>query len=1722
VPLEIRARIALQVDKFTANAKKAGASFRLIASTVKSTTKEIDSYIEKSANNRLRQAQRTDAQEIQSARERAKAISKIEIERVRNTGGIRPGTNVGRNLGLEAKNAAAHEGRIAAMARMSAREREKYERNLAKEFRKLQRDKEKASREFTRGAQRDTANYNKWLSNEHRKSSREYVNFWRRSLKEKEAAEKQSNMVSQRASREYVNWWKQALKEREKEEKRVAKAQPTLDMAKFFNTQEFMQRAAVMRHAIGDISRRVMAMGTSFAAAFGLAVKAAADFESAFTSVERTSQLIGVEAEGLRKNLLKMSTEIPVAFNEITKVATLGAQLGIAAKDLDGFTEAVIKFASLSGLSADQVGLSFGRLAQLMRVPISEIENLSSAIAFAGINAVATDREILAMGESIAAAANLAGFSADQTLGFATALASLKVRPEEARGVFVRLFRTFDIEAGKAGARMDDLARVVGATKDEAIAMLKQDPSQFFQRFLKGAQATGKLNETMRALGITNSRELNVLIRLANNMDVVEKSLRNTSDAFEEGTFATEAFGLVVDDLNSKFIMLKNSAEALGADFGDLVGGPIGVAADLLKELTENIRSSPAELKLLIGILGGLVTAFFLVGGAIGLSIAGLLALKIAFNSVAREGIKMGLGLSTLRALLISIIPGAAASGGVMKGLAGSFVAVTTGATGASAAMRLFTASIPVVGLLLTVLSVAAIGFGEVSRSADKAKDSFLEAAGGAEKVAEAITKDTMAGEGIEQTVVQLEKLTDAQKKSRLESANARLEASKEAEARLEVERAFLSSEEAIKKNAEAMKKQKVETEKARVAIQELNGEVESSTVLFGENTVAVLLNALSKNKLKSLGDKTVISAYGQISNESRKTLEKFGIGINDIIAMSLDEGVDSDVVVRSITDALKKLNKSGDINAAKNELAKISKDFNLDLKIDTEALKEVAASNINFNQLGNRVRQLTGAVNEQVDGLREVATEAEIMEGALQALGPVIGDVDGDVIDLNDALKELIASFTSQDIAEGRIASALDTFAQAAQETGGELFGLGEAARTNLSNFASFMDAAAEASIAAGEGTDGAVRRIIGGLYALEDAGIDTGDAFKKAGTLIIDSLESTIPGIRDMFTLLGSPQSMRGVEDAIRALYAAKIAAADTPNDVARLRRELEASLAMIAGFGSSFSVNMGRVSRDSGKAQTALEKLQETLAGVFKWINTTISVQNSIGALGKALEENGRTFSAWSEDGRKNVGALLSTIDTLAAKSGGNLQTFANDLASLRQALVQMGVPASGLRYIDDALAKIGKTGKASSRDVNRFMGELKNTGEAERAILRLANAVSKLQSEIRAGLSANFAQQRAIDDITLGWLDMADAAETAREAIEGAQKAIRDAKQAIDDARASIAGLTADKNKLEYQLQIAVKYGDTLRANQLRADIAKIDADIAKEQDKISDSQESIAKSYEEIRKAESALGINPGTRDIINRNRALEDMAARYGDVAAAMLLNAKPGDDLNKIIDDQIKAFTDNAVQMGYTQKEAEDMAKVLREELIVAMNNIPKDIKTLITAETDGALRAVNSFASQATARLNSIPRHIQTVHTNVIRTVNETVPQAGVAPVPHHLGFARFATGGFVSGPGTSTSDSIAARLSAGEYVVSAAAVQRYGVDLFDSLNQMRAAPARMSVGSGAAATGEQMVYLSPEDRQLLRAAIDRPIELYTDNATIARSANAGNQVLAQRGMN
>jgi transcriptional regulator with XRE-family HTH domain len=101
---------------------------------------------------------------------------------------------------------------------------------------------------------------------------------------------------------------------------------------------------------------------------------------------------------------------------------------------------------------------------------------------------------------------------------------------------------------------------------------------------------------------------------------------------------------------------------------------------------------------------------------------------------------------------------------------------------------------------------------------------------------------------------------------------------------------------------------------------------------------------------------------------------------------------------------------------------------------------------------------------------------------------------------------------------------------------------------------------------------------------------------------------------------------------------------------------------------------------------------------------------------------------------------------------------------------------------------------------------------------------------------------------------------------------------------------------------------------------------------------------------------------------------------------------------------------------------------------------------------------------------------------------------PNPGASSDPAHAAEGPgFATGGAVDGPGTTTSDSIFARLSRGEFVIKAAAVQEYGAGLFHALNNMQMpgfasgglVPSPVRMGGGAIAPATSTLNLSLDGR-------------------------------------
>lgn len=162
--------------------------------------------------------------------------------------------------------------------------------------------------------------------------------------------------------------------------------------------------------------------------------------------------------------------------------------------------------------------------------------------------------------------------------------------------------------------------------------------------------------------------------------------------------------------------------------------------------------------------------------------------------------------------------------------------------------------------------------------------------------------------------------------------------------------------------------------------------------------------------------------------------------------------------------------------------------------------------------------------------------------------------------------------------------------------------------------------------------------------------------------------------------------------------------------------------------------------------------------------------------------------------------------------------------------------------------------------------------------------------------------------------------------------------------------------------------------------------------------------------------------------------------------------------------------------QMGLTPKNLitiiETPGVLTAKEQIKALGRLydltPKEVRTLIAqAGMDPSQAAIKELSRlygltpkevrtiiEAVDNASGVVSHIQSIYSGLPPTITTSIVTNHIDKFQQMTGHA---TGGHITGPGTATSDSIPAYLSNGEYVIRAAAVEKYGTAMFDRLNAM-----------------------------------------------------------------
>ncbi|MGQ4349683.1 phage tail protein [Streptomyces sp. SAS_275] len=650
-----------------------------------------------------------------------------------------------------------------------------------------------------------------------------------------------------------------------------------------------------------------------------------------------------------------------------------------------------------------------------------------------------------------------------------------------------------------------------------------------------------------------------------------------------------------------------------------------------------------------------------------------------------------------------------------------------------------------------------------------------------------------------------------------------------------------------------------------------------------------------------------------------------------------------------------------------------------------------------------------------------------------------------------------------------------------------------------NSSSFEHFMDSFAKFSTGAlSKANDGLVHFM---RTMSEGSGANSGrlsefmDYVRKAGPQVGDTLTNLSEALIHIVvaasdtgvTMLGFVNAVAKLVDAVPtgvlttflqfaiALKAVKMAAAGmaalgglstVATSIGAMRTAAAGASGPLAGLSAAF----GTLSRSAkvalvGTAIGVLVIALTRLSSIGKQAPPDVDrMTTAIGKLGDSGKVSGEALRVYGKD----LGGLADSLRTLSRPSNlDKTQQFLTSLVGMDSTPVSKA--KEDLDAVDKSLASLVKGGKAdlakaAFNDVAKAMEKQGLSSKELRSKLddyKSALADQALEAKLTAqsqGLFGDAAQKTSAK---------LDAQKASADGLRGAIQALNDVnRQGLGgmigfEAAIDAASAAASKNAGALSMTNGVL---NLGSEKARTAASALQ-DLADKTDGAASSARESGSSWETVsgiyERGRSALIKNAQAMGLSKTEaKALADQILRIPNKTATVKMNVE---DAKRDIDAFNAAVKASPGSKTVTLKALSKSGEQVLESFGLKVKRLPNGSVTVTTK--GGALSAINNVAA-ALRRLNGKTATTWTYHnirtnystSNSVsggKSVHDMVGATGGLYTGKGSGF-RYADGGLVRGPGTGTSDEVPAPwLSNGEFVIKAAAVQKYGEKFLQRVN-------------------------------------------------------------------
>lgn len=298
------------------------------------------------------------------------------------------------------------------------------------------------------------------------------------------------------------------------------------------------------------------------------ATKAAVDFESAMADVRKVVDFdTPQQFAQMNEDVLKLSTNLPMAADDIAKIVAAGGQAGIARQDLMQFAEDAVKMGVAFDVTAEQAGDMMAKWRSAFKLNQQDVVALADKINYLGNTTAASAPLISDVVTRIGPLGEIGGVASGEIAALGASMVATGVQSDVAATGIKNLI--LGMTAGE------------GATKSQAAAFQQlgfdaADMAKRMQTDAKGAimdvfhalQALPKDQQASVLADLFGKESIGAIAPLLTNLDALEDNFKKVGDASQYAGSMEAEYQARSRTTANQLQLAKNAIVAVGIGLG--------------------------------------------------------------------------------------------------------------------------------------------------------------------------------------------------------------------------------------------------------------------------------------------------------------------------------------------------------------------------------------------------------------------------------------------------------------------------------------------------------------------------------------------------------------------------------------------------------------------------------------------------------------------------------------------------------------------------------------------------------------------------------------------------------------------------------------------------------------------------------------------------------------------------------------------------------------------------------------------------------------------------------------------------------------------------------------------------------------------------------------------------------------------------------------------------